>query len=103
MCGVISDGGAEGHLRSRGDHDTHYGTWSGVTRTVHALCGIEFPRPRETLVARSYLASHRIRPRSARTVAARPPDRSERIGGPTPGTLVARPVTPTPPAAPDVG
>jgi hypothetical protein len=42
MCGVISDGGAAWYLRSTGDHDTHYGTWSGVTRTVHALCGIEF-------------------------------------------------------------
>ncbi len=40
---VISDGGAAWYLRSTGDHDTHYGTWSGVTRTVHALCGIEFP------------------------------------------------------------
>ncbi len=35
--------GAAWYLRSTGDHDTHYGTWSGVTRTVHALCGIEFP------------------------------------------------------------
>jgi hypothetical protein len=43
MCGVISGGGAAWYLRGTGDHDTHYGTWSGVTRTVHALCGIEFP------------------------------------------------------------
>jgi hypothetical protein len=40
---VISDGDAAWYLRSTGDHDTHYGTWSGLTRTVHALCGIEFP------------------------------------------------------------
>jgi hypothetical protein len=43
MYRVIIDGGAAWYLRSTGDHYTHYGTWSGVTRTVHALCGIEFP------------------------------------------------------------
>ncbi|MGH3699690.1 MAG: hypothetical protein ACRDQY_09525 [Pseudonocardiaceae bacterium] len=34
------------HLRSRADADTHRGDYSIVTRSVHALCGIEFV-PRE--------------------------------------------------------
>lgn len=34
------------YLRSMGDRDTHCGTYSTVTRSVHALCGVEFvPRP----------------------------------------------------------
>lgn len=34
------------HLRSYGDQDTHLGEYSDVTRSVHALCGVEFlPRP----------------------------------------------------------
>jgi hypothetical protein len=41
MWGVIIGGGAAWYLRSPDDHDTHYGTRSGVTRTVHALCGVE--------------------------------------------------------------
>lgn len=33
-------------LRSVGDADTHRGVYSDVTRSVHALCGVEFvPRP----------------------------------------------------------
>jgi hypothetical protein len=30
------------YLRSLADHDTHLGTWSGVSRSVHAVCGLEF-------------------------------------------------------------
>ena len=30
------------YLRSIGDRDTHRGQWSGVTRSVHSLCGLEF-------------------------------------------------------------
>jgi hypothetical protein len=30
------------YLRSMADHDTHRGNYSVVTRSVHALCGIEF-------------------------------------------------------------
>lgn len=29
-------------LRSMGDHDTHRGIYSPATRSVHALCGVEF-------------------------------------------------------------
>jgi hypothetical protein len=33
-------------LRSMGDHDTHRGIYSPATRSVHAVCGVEFlPRP----------------------------------------------------------
>jgi hypothetical protein len=33
-------------VRSLADRDTHKGTYSTVTRSVHAVCGIEFvPRP----------------------------------------------------------
>lgn len=33
-------------LRSMGDHDTHCGTYSTVTRSVHSRCGVEFvPKP----------------------------------------------------------
>lgn len=33
-------------LRSVQDRDTHTGVYSGASRSVHALCGIEFvPRP----------------------------------------------------------
>jgi hypothetical protein len=28
--------------RSFGDHDTHAGSWSPVTRSVHSVCGLEF-------------------------------------------------------------
>jgi hypothetical protein len=34
------------YLRSLADADTHRGSYSIVTRSVHALCGIEFV-PRE--------------------------------------------------------
>jgi hypothetical protein len=30
------------YLRSLGDHDTHRGTYSITTRSVHAACGTEF-------------------------------------------------------------
>jgi hypothetical protein len=30
------------YLRSMGDRDTHRGTYSMVTRSVHAVCGVEF-------------------------------------------------------------
>lgn len=30
------------YLRSMGDRDTHSGTYSIATRSVHALCGVEF-------------------------------------------------------------
>lgn len=30
------------YLRSMGDADTHRGTYSMVTRSVHAVCGVEF-------------------------------------------------------------
>ncbi len=30
------------HLRSSRDHDTHLGRYSNASRSVHALCGIEF-------------------------------------------------------------
>lgn len=30
------------YLRSMGDRDTHRGQWSGTTRSVHSLCGLEF-------------------------------------------------------------
>jgi hypothetical protein len=34
------------YLRSLADADTHLGSYSTVTRSVHALCGVEFlPRP----------------------------------------------------------
>ncbi len=34
------------YLRSLADADTHLGSYSPVTRSVHALCGVEFvPRP----------------------------------------------------------
>lgn len=37
------------YLRSLGDRDTHRGQWSGITRSVHAVCGIEFqPSPIRT-------------------------------------------------------
>jgi hypothetical protein len=39
---VITNGGAAWYLRSMSDNDTHYGSWSGVSRSVHALCGVEF-------------------------------------------------------------
>jgi hypothetical protein len=29
-------------LRSMGDRDTHRGVYSPATRSVHALCGLEF-------------------------------------------------------------
>ncbi len=33
-------------LRSMGDHDTHRGIYSPASRSVHAVCGVEFiPRP----------------------------------------------------------
>jgi hypothetical protein len=34
------------YLRSLADADTHRGSYSTVTRSVHALCGVEFV-PRE--------------------------------------------------------
>lgn len=30
------------YLRSLADRDTHRGTWSGASRSVHAVCGAEF-------------------------------------------------------------
>ncbi len=33
------------YLRSMAAADTHYGAWSPVTRSVHALCGVEFQPP----------------------------------------------------------
>lgn len=34
------------HQRSMADRDTHRGRYSPVTRSVHAVCGVEFvPRP----------------------------------------------------------
>jgi hypothetical protein len=30
------------YLRSMADRDTHRGRWSGVTRSVHSVCGLEF-------------------------------------------------------------
>lgn len=39
-------------LRSLADADTHKGTYSTVTRSVHAVCGIEFV-PRELPVTSS--------------------------------------------------
>lgn len=32
----------EWYVRSMGDNDTHRGQYSTTTRSVHALCGIEF-------------------------------------------------------------
>ena len=30
------------YLRSLADHDTHRGTWSGASRSVHSMCGLVF-------------------------------------------------------------
>ncbi|MBV9059466.1 MAG: hypothetical protein JO296_08615 [Pseudonocardiales bacterium] len=29
-------------VRSMGDHDTHLGSYNPTSRSVHALCGVEF-------------------------------------------------------------
>lgn len=42
ICEVNIGGGARWYLRSAGDRDTHYGSWSGHTGSVRALCGAEF-------------------------------------------------------------
>lgn len=34
------------YLRSMAAADTHYGAWSPVTRSVHAICGVDFVAPR---------------------------------------------------------
>src|SRR6478752_4779875 len=49
------------------------------------LAASSSPRPLEILLARSYPTHRRTRTRCARTVAARPSDRSERVGDPPPG------------------
>jgi hypothetical protein len=36
------------YLRSMADHDTHRGTYSIVTRTVRAACGVEFQPLKKT-------------------------------------------------------
>lgn len=33
---------AEWYVRSMGDNDTHRGRYCATTRSVHALCGMEF-------------------------------------------------------------
>lgn len=44
----------EWFLRTTTDHDTHRGWYSHVTRSVHAVCGIEF-EPRTVAFGRKSL------------------------------------------------
>jgi hypothetical protein len=46
------------YLRSMADADTHRGHYSIVTRSVHALCGIEFIPKELPLGARRSPAAH---------------------------------------------
>jgi hypothetical protein len=45
------------YLRSMADRDTHRGTYSPVTRSVHAVCGAEFV-PRRLGLGGDRLALH---------------------------------------------
>ncbi|MGH3898773.1 MAG: hypothetical protein ACRDTA_11080 [Pseudonocardiaceae bacterium] len=45
------------YLRSLGDHDTHRGSYSIVTRSVHSVCGVEFV-PRRLLPGGPALPGH---------------------------------------------
>jgi hypothetical protein len=49
------------YLRSLADADTHLGSYSPVTRSVHALCGVEFV-PRELLLGGPALPSNPLDP-----------------------------------------
>lgn len=44
-------------LRSMGDRDTHCGSYSITTRSVHAVCGIEFQPLKRTTGAPIVLAA----------------------------------------------
>ena len=58
------------YLRSLADADTHLGSYSPVTRSVHALCGVEFV-PRELPLGGPALPSNPLDPaRSAHRAAA---------------------------------
>lgn len=50
------------YLRSMGDRDTHRGTYSITTRSVHAACGAEFQPLKTTAGAPIVLAGSPLDP-----------------------------------------
>jgi hypothetical protein len=58
------------YLRSLADRDTHRGNYSIVTRSVHALCGIEFV-PRVLLLGGPALPGSPLDPEQVCPVCAR--------------------------------
>ena len=75
------------YLRSLADADTHLGSYSTVTRSVHALCGVEFV-PRALPLGGPALPGNPLDPARCPACSAAPRRPGER--GPQVGHLGAR-------------